>query len=82
MAKKTIKIWKLNNGWYDFKNVPQKDAKIDKLNAGTDEAALKKAKEINSDYDYEIRDIVDVIADELVANLNKNVKSNDDSRTD
>ena len=53
----TIRIKHFSTGWYSFKDIPQGYIKVDSLNCGTDEKALKQAKKLNSDYDYKIVDM-------------------------
>lgn len=50
-----MKIKRLSNGWYDFKEIPQEGyIKIHGLMCGSDEKALKQAEKISKDYTYTI----------------------------
>lgn len=53
---KTYSILNLGNGWYDFKNVPQGYFKINGLNIGDNDSAIKRAKKINPNFNYTIEE--------------------------
>ena len=55
MPKKII--YRLGNGWYSFKDVPQPGyIKIDGMACGDDEKAMKQAEKICPNFEYEIVD--------------------------
>tara|TARA_Y100001938_G_scaffold97882_1_gene134039 strand:+ start:1211 stop:1411 length:201 start_codon:yes stop_codon:yes gene_type:complete len=49
-----------NQTWYDFSNIPQEQyyITIASLPFSTDRKAINRAKKINSNYEYVIREVV------------------------
>tara|TARA_R100000664_G_C2718153_1_gene112504 strand:- start:338 stop:511 length:174 start_codon:yes stop_codon:yes gene_type:complete len=54
---KVFEIIKLNNGWYDFSNIPQNNnyIKVECLRFSSDKHALKVAKTINRNLTFLIK---------------------------
>jgi hypothetical protein len=49
-----VEVINLGGGWYDFKNIDQSGSyiKVFALRCKDDKAAIKRAKKINSKFDY------------------------------
>jgi len=57
MEKKTLNIIKFRKAWYNFDQIPQDTyIAIRNVRCVTDKQAIKQAKKINPNFDYEIEE--------------------------